>query len=61
MKKFLNSDWLRAVQFFRTTVPKNEIYVQVQISLTITVVQRSNINSAANIACKFKSYYQNLS
>ena len=27
-----------------------------------TVVQRSNINSAVNIACKFKCYiYQNLS
>ena len=25
MKNFLNSDWLRAVQFFRNTVPKNEI------------------------------------
>ena len=25
MKKFLNSDWLRAVQFFRNTVKKNEI------------------------------------
>ena len=25
MKKFLDSDWLRAVQFFRNTVPKNKI------------------------------------
>ena len=25
MKKFLNSDWLRAVQFFRNTVQKSEI------------------------------------
>ena len=24
MKTFLNSDWLRAVQFVRTLVPKNE-------------------------------------
>jgi hypothetical protein len=24
MKKFLNSDWLRSVQCFRNTVPKNE-------------------------------------
>jgi hypothetical protein len=24
-EKFLNSDWLRAVQGFRNTVPKNEI------------------------------------
>jgi hypothetical protein len=24
-EKFLNSDWLRAVQFFRNTVPKNKI------------------------------------
>ena len=26
MKKFLNSDWLRAVQFFRNTVPKSKIH-----------------------------------
>jgi hypothetical protein len=25
MKKFLNSDWLTAMQFFRNTVPKSEI------------------------------------
>jgi hypothetical protein len=25
MKTFLDSDWLRVVQFFRNTVPKNEI------------------------------------
>jgi hypothetical protein len=25
MKKILNSDWLRAAQFFQNTVPKNEI------------------------------------
>ena len=25
MKTFLNSDWLRVVQFFRNTVPKNEM------------------------------------
>jgi hypothetical protein len=39
MKKFLNSDWLRVVQFFRNTVPKNEIQSKkintVQISLTM--------------------------
>ena len=39
MKKFLKSDWLRTVQFFRNTVPKNEIQYKkrntVQISLTI--------------------------
>ena len=28
MKKFLNSDWLRAVQFFRNAVPKNEIKIE---------------------------------
>ena len=26
MQKFLNSDWLRAVRFFRNTVAKNEIH-----------------------------------
>ena len=25
MKKFLDSDWLREVQFYRNTVPKKEI------------------------------------
>ncbi len=37
MKKFLHSDWLRAVQFLVNTVPKKEIQCQrgnsVQISL----------------------------
>ncbi len=37
MKKFLHSDWLRAVQFLGNTVPKKQIQCQkgnsVQISL----------------------------
>jgi hypothetical protein len=28
MKKTLNSDWLRAVEFFQNTVPKNKIQWQ---------------------------------
>jgi hypothetical protein len=28
MKEFLNSNWLRAGQFFRNTVPKNEMQCQ---------------------------------
>jgi hypothetical protein len=33
MKKFLNSDWLTAVQFSRNTVPKNEIQCKFLIFL----------------------------
>jgi hypothetical protein len=36
MNKFVSSDWLRAVQFFSKTVPKNAVPKNeiVQISLT---------------------------
>ena len=47
MKRFLNSYWLRAVQFFRNTVPKNEIQckkntVQKKYSANFLILNFSN-------------------
>jgi hypothetical protein len=49
MKKFLNSDWLRAVQFFRNTVPENEVQCNDYLSFLIGLKYETITNIANKI------------